>query len=73
MWHSHVRWSRVGKMRYAVPLSCRILAETASVRYFSTLKSTFFRRTEGVKYEEQAIPYAHIPSNKKRSKMDRDI
>jgi hypothetical protein len=40
---------------------------SAPERYFSTLKSTFFCHTEGVKYEKQAIPYAHVFTDDKDS------
>jgi len=43
--------------------------------YFSTLKIRFFSHVEGVKHEEQAIPYAHVLTNNKqiKSKMERGI
>jgi DUF1365 family protein len=47
-------------MWYLEPLSYNILIATVLGWYFSTLKSTFFCHTKDVKYEEQAIPYAHF-------------
>jgi hypothetical protein len=41
---------------------------TAPKLYFSTLQPTFYSHTEDVKYEEQAIPYNHVLTNKNKMK-----
>jgi hypothetical protein len=51
-------------MWYVESLSCNGLIATALERYFVILKSTFFCHTEGVKYKEQAILYAHVLTDK---------